>query len=108
MFGETVSGSQTMTEITFLQGLTIVAGVVALMAVFQFVLRFLELKNERRPLAADGAVQERLARIEAAVESTALEVERISESHRFMSMLLADHATGAVPPTQHERMITPR
>jgi alkylation response protein AidB-like acyl-CoA dehydrogenase len=96
-----------MTAVTFLQGLTIVAGVVALMAVLQFAVRYLELKSERRPPAADGAMQERLARIEAAVESTALEVERISESHRFMSKLLADRATGAVAPSQHERVITP-
>lgn len=46
-------------------------------------------------------VTARLARIEAAVESIAIEVERISESQRFMAKLQAERpplASGENPP----------
>ena len=41
---------------------------------------------------ADPRSEERLARIEAAVESIAIEVERISEGQRFVTKLLAERA----------------
>jgi hypothetical protein len=46
-------------------------------------------------------VSNRLARIEAAVDSIAIEVERISESQRFLAKLQADRAplsSGGTPP----------
>ncbi|MFI5232852.1 MAG: hypothetical protein ACHQSE_10120 [Gemmatimonadales bacterium] len=80
-----------MSNPVFLQTVAIIAGVVTLMVVAQVFLRVLELKNERRgPVALEGLAA-RLDRIEAAVESTAIEVERISEANRFMSKVLADH-----------------
>lgn len=43
-------------------------------------------------------VEERLDRIERAVESIALEVERVSEGQRFVTKLLADKASTQLPP----------
>ncbi len=43
-------------------------------------------------------VEERLDRIEQAVESIALEVERVSEGQRFVTKLLAEKATPPLPP----------
>jgi hypothetical protein len=44
----------------------------------------------------------RLERIERAVESIALEVERISEGQRFVTKVLADRGEIAkLPPVQH-------
>ena len=43
-------------------------------------------------------IEERLDRIERAVESIALEVERVSEGQRFVTKLLAEKATPPLPP----------
>ncbi len=56
-------------------------------------------RQERTPVLPppDPARDERLARIEHAVESIAIEVERISEGQRFVTRLLAERdATGTV------------
>jgi Na+/glutamate symporter len=53
---------------------------------------------ERRSAGAlptDAQTAERLARIEAAVESVAIEVERISEAQRFTTKMLAERGDGA-------------
>jgi hypothetical protein len=56
--------------------------------------------NERDTVPAD--VTERLERIERAVESVAVEVERISEGQRFVTKVLADRGEIAkLPSIQH-------
>ena len=54
---------------------------------------------------------ERMTRLEQAVESIALEVERISEGQRFTTKLLADRTQGdplrAVAPSEPVRHRTP-
>lgn len=42
-------------------------------------------------------VSERMERMECAVESIAIEVERVSESQRFLTKLLADRERTALP-----------
>jgi hypothetical protein len=65
------------------------------------------LKVERqRPIAAHG-LSERLDRIESAVESTAIEVERIAEANRFIAKLLAERSGATSLPSRPERVITP-
>jgi hypothetical protein len=47
-------------------------------------------------------VTARLERIERAVESVAVEVERISEGQRFVTKVLADRGElSKLPPVQH-------
>jgi hypothetical protein len=63
-------------------------------------------REERRPLSgADPRTDDRLARIEAAVESIAIEVERISEGQRFTTKLLSERSAPPVPvvPTATEK-----
>jgi hypothetical protein len=48
----------------------------------------------------DAQSAERLARIEAAVESIAIEVERISEAQRFTTKLLSERGTHLSAPSQ--------
>jgi hypothetical protein len=91
-----------MSEPVFLDALLIVMGTVAFLASLSFLRRFLESRGQRRQQIDLDGLQERLARIESAVESTALEVERISESNRFVAKLLADRAGAPIvagPPT---------
>ena len=45
-------------------------------------------------------IEDRLDRIERAVESIALEVERVSEGQRFVTKLLADKAPSQLPPAR--------
>ena len=83
--------------------------------VLQFVRRLLELRHERQPQTPPEAftdLSQRLDRIENAVETTALEVERIAEANRFMAKLLAERgsaipANSAVASSKPERVITP-
>jgi hypothetical protein len=52
--------------------------------------------------ALPADVTQRLERIERAVESIALEVERISEGQRFVTKVLADRGEAArLPSAQH-------
>jgi hypothetical protein len=85
-----------MSEPVFLDALLIVMGTVAFLASLSFLRRFLESRGQRRQQTDLDGLQERLARIESAVESTALEVERISESNRFVAKLLADRTGAAI------------
>jgi hypothetical protein len=88
-----------------------VVAVVGLGTSFKFLLRVIELKRERpRQIRSDAfaSLAERLDRIENAVETTALEVERIAESNRFMAKLLTERSAAAPPPpARSERVITP-
>ena len=64
-------------------------------------------ESDRRAMGAlpDAQTADRLARIEAAVESIAIEVERISEAQRFTTRLLAERT--ATPPQTQERDVAP-
>jgi hypothetical protein len=96
-----------MSEIVFLQALTMVCGTGAFLGVLRLLRRYLELKQERRPPIAIGGLHDRLDRIEIAVESTAIEVERISEANRFMAKLLAERVGIPNLVSPPERVITP-
>ena len=61
-----------------------------------------ELTRQRLSQGSD----ERLDRLQQAVETIAVEVERISEAQRFTTKLLADR-TAAERPRVPERVITP-
>ena len=60
--------------------------------------RIKERERQGPPILQDAHAAERLARIEAAVESIAIEVERISEAQRFTTRLLSERPAGALPP----------
>ena len=96
-----------MSEPVFLNALTLVMGTVAFVASLSVFRRYLEMRHDRRPPVAVEGIEARLARIEAAVESTAIEVERISEGNRFVAKLLADRAGVASLPVPAERVLTP-
>jgi len=50
------------------------------------------------PPSLSSDVSDRLERIERAVESVALEVERISEGQRFVTKLMAERDRGSLTP----------
>lgn len=59
----------------------------------------------RREKLADPAVEDRLERIEQAVDAIAIEVERMSESQRYTSKLLAERlpTPNALPGVERGR-----
>lgn len=59
--------------------------------------------KERRQWLPDASVEERLERIEQAVDAIALEVERMSESQRFTSRVLAERLPSPGPLPGGER-----
>ena len=61
-----------------------------LMTIVTSWFRYEEKKLEVNRRASGGLNDDRLARIETAIEAMAVEVERISEGQRFTSKLLAD------------------
>lgn len=58
-------------------------------------------RRDQPQMPAD--VSERLARIEAAVEAIAIEVERISESQRFLTKLQSEKLGAGNAPTNPRR-----
>jgi hypothetical protein len=63
--------------------------VIVTRGVFQVVTKYIETKRDPIGLSG-GIIDERLNRIEQAVEAIAIEVERISEAQRFSAALLAE------------------
>ena len=96
-----------MSEEIFIKTWMLVLGTIAFVATLSFIKRYLELRYEKRPPVAIDGLQHRLERIESAVEATAVEVERISEAHRFMAKLLTDRGSTGNPVAREERVITP-
>jgi hypothetical protein len=91
-------------EIWWLLAFTVVMTV--LRGVYKLALAFIE---RGVPRVLPPELGQRLARIEYAVDSTALEVERIAESQRFLTRMLTERSRSdavARPPAP-ERIITP-
>jgi hypothetical protein len=56
--------------------------------------KWLDVRRGRPPKELT-AIEERLSRIEQAVDAIAVETERVSEGQRFVTRLLAERATAA-------------
>lgn len=68
-------------------------------------MRAARLSNQARPSLMSAQVEDRLQRIEQAVDAIAIEVERMSESQRFVTKVLAERlpapGVAALPPREH-------
>ena len=85
----------------------ILASAFTVSAVVRTVLRTLERGQQARPYA-DPRIEQRLERIERAVDAMAVEVERIAEGQRFTTRLLSESARSSLPPAgATPRSITP-
>lgn len=93
-----MNGPEVLVPIAFFaMVVTIVLGVPLVRA------RIRERERGGAPLLQDAQAAERLARIEAAVESIAIEVERISEAQRFTTKLLSERTSAALPPRPEQQ-----
>lgn len=84
-----MSDNELYAFLAFFASATVTIGVVA-----KSWIKYLALKRQGAAGALPGGVEERLARIEHAVDAIAIEVERISEGQRFTTQLLAERAPG--------------
>ncbi|HZF69138.1 MAG TPA: hypothetical protein VEZ47_13945 [Gemmatirosa sp.] len=71
----------------------IAAGVVVTLASKYF--QYLGVRAQHRPPAVPTELDERLRRMEQAIDAIAVEVERVSEGQRFTTRLLAERTPGA-------------
>lgn len=74
--------------------------------VYRLALAYL---NRHTPPALSAELEQRLGRIEYAVESTAVEVERIGEAQRFLTRRLTERleSNDVLKSPPPERVITP-
>jgi hypothetical protein len=80
---------------------------VTVKAISTIYVKRLEARHGVMPI---GALEQRLERIETAVDAVALEVERISEAQRFAARLAAERAPGDLPTpgrSSESRVVTP-
>ena len=89
-------------------GIVAVCATVAIVAISRIFSRHLDVRHERRQQRPEPEVADRLARIEIAIETMSVEVERISEANRFMAKLLAERPGAGIPTTKPPaHVITP-
>src|SRR6266516_437813 len=94
-----------------LEEVMVFAGLMATLGCITKII--LSAMNRRKPLLKEGSagllddMGQRLARIEQAVDATAVEVERISEAQRFTTKLLVDKGHQAPPESSRARIVTP-
>ncbi|MGH7668307.1 MAG: hypothetical protein ACRENQ_02340 [Gemmatimonadaceae bacterium] len=81
--------------------------VICVVSLTKIVLAFINRKAVHAQLPAE--VSQRIERIEQIVETTAVEVERVSEAQRFTAKVLSERAApGGLPASQaHGRVVTP-
>ena len=96
-----------MSEILAFQAVLFICGTVGFVASLRFLRRFLELRHERAMHTSPDALAGRIERMEAMLESTALEIERIGEANRFVAKLLAERERLPSASSKPERVITP-
>ena len=73
-------------------------GVVTVRTVANTVLRLRESSTKRAQGSQALLTEDRMQRLETAVEAIAIEVERISEGQRFTTKLLSENSTVGSPP----------
>jgi len=69
-----------------------IAGIVIIRTIAETILRLREQNHRKSDSVGSSVSDERIARIEAAVEAIAIEVERISEGQRFTTRLLTEQS----------------
>ena len=93
-----------------IQELMVFTGLMAVLGSFTKII--LTIINRRRPITGAAVpgldeIGQRLARMEQALDATAIEVERISEAQRFTTKLLVEKGHQAPIENARARIVTP-
>ena len=89
-------------EIVFLNTMEMLLPALVITILGLPLVRVLARRLDRRDAAPGPAlaqIEERLSRLEAGIDSIAVEIERISEGQRFTTRLLAERSGSAAPPS---------
>ncbi len=84
-------------EVVFLSTMEMLLPAIVITILGLPLVRVIARRLDRRDVASPTAlakIEEKLGRLEAGVDSIAVEVERISEAQRFTTKLLAERASG--------------
>lgn len=97
----------------FAQVMTIITIFLGSILFLTIATRFLWRLTSRKSLPAPRMEDDRLQRLEEAVDTIAVEIERMSEAQRFTAKLLLERGAEAQQPVQSaakvpERIVTPR
>ena len=96
-------------ELKILEEILVFAGMMATLGCLTKII--LSVLNRRRPELKTGStldeMSQRLARIEQAVDATAVEVERISEAQRFTTKLLVEKGHQPAVEASRAKVVTP-
>jgi hypothetical protein len=97
----------------FAQVMTIITVFLGSILFLTVATRFLWRLTSRKTIPAPRMEDDRLQRLEEAVDTIAVEIERMSEAQRFTAKLLLERGTEAQQPSQSaaklaERIVTPR
>jgi hypothetical protein len=96
-------------EAKILEEILVFAGMMATLGCLTKII--LSVLNRRRPELKTGStldeMSQRLARIEQAVDATAVEVERISEAQRFTTKLLVEKGHQPAVEASRAKVVTP-
>jgi hypothetical protein len=82
-----------MTIPTIIPLAIIMCGSAVMITTMLLVSRHVSLRRRTLPSANNDEMARRLERIEQAVETTAVEIERLAESNRFLTKLLAEKSS---------------
>lgn len=97
-----------MTESMLVDVLTFLFGMGSLYAFTRIMIAFFGRKRPMPSPTGTAGLEERLARIEQIVESTSIEVERVTESQRFLVNVFSQRSAEPVPlPRPAARVTTP-
>ena len=96
-------------ESKIIEEILVFAGMMATLGCLTKII--LSVLNRRRPELKSGStldeMSQRLARIEQAVDATAVEVERISEAQRFTTKLLVEKGHQPAVEASRAKVVTP-
>jgi hypothetical protein len=81
--------------ISFAVVMTVIAGFIGSMVALYMGTRWIGQRMKPRPITPID--DERFARLEQAVDTMAIEIERMTEAQRFTAKLLAERANAVLP-----------
>lgn len=91
-----------------LEELMVFVGLMATLgSLTKIILSIINRKRSQVPVPAFDEIAQRLARMEQAIDATAVEVERISEAQRFTTKLLVERGHQGAIESARAKVVTP-
>jgi hypothetical protein len=79
--------------IVVISGLSIICGTLILVSFGKLIRSYFEARSRRSQPVFSRELEDRLLQIQATVEATAIEVERVAEANRYLTRILSERAS---------------